>query len=79
MRQILVAVLSENELTEFESINLCKISWLQQRLESKILAASQKIISGEKLSEESLAQAQSILGRAAMMDSIDRHESSRKS
>lgn len=79
IQQILEAVLSKNELTEFESINLCKISWLQQRLESKILAASQKIISGEKLSEESFAQARSILERAAMLDSINRHESSRKS
>ena len=79
IRQILEAVLSENELTEFDRINLGKISWLQQRLESKILAASRKIISGERLSEESLAQAQTILERAATMDPIDRHKSSRKS
>ena len=47
IRQILEAILSENELGKFESINLGKISWLQHRLESKILAASRKIISGE--------------------------------
>ena len=79
IQQILEAVLSKSELAEFESTNLCKISWLQQRLESKILAASQKIISGERLSEESLAQADLIQRRVAMMDPIGRHESSRKS
>ena len=68
IQQILEAVLSKNELAEFENTNLCKISWLQQRLESKILAASRKIISGEELGQESLAQAESILQRVAMMD-----------
>ena len=78
IRQILEAVLNKNELAEFASINLCKISWLQQRLESKILAASRKIISGEESGEESLAQAELIQQRVAMA-SINRHESSRKS
>ena len=63
IRQILEAVLSENELAKFESTRLGKISWLEQRLESKILAASQKMISGEELGAEALKQAELILQR----------------
>ena len=65
IRQILEAVLSKNELAKFESTDLGKISWLQQQLELKILAASQKIISGEEFGVESLKQAESILQRVA--------------
>ena len=72
IQQILEAVLNKNELTEFESINLCKISWLQQRLESKILAASQKMISGEELGAEALKQAELILQRVAKAQLTDR-------
>ena len=79
IRQVLEAVLSENELVEFESIRLGKISWLEQRLESKILAASQKIISGEELGAEALKQAELILQRVAKAQMADRRESPGKS
>jgi len=36
------------------------VMWLQERLESKILAATQKIISGETFGAESLEQAELI-------------------
>ena len=79
IRQILKAVLNENELVEFESIRLGRISWLEQRLESKILAVSQKIISGEELGAEALKQAELILQRVAKAPLIDRRESPGKS
>ena len=74
IRQILEAVLNENELAEFESTRLGKISWLEQRLESKILAASQKIISGEELGVEALRQAELILQRVDKAKLTDRRE-----
>jgi hypothetical protein len=56
-RNLLKAVLIPAELAEFDATTFGKISWLQKRLESKLLAAAQKVISGETLSKESLEQA----------------------
>ena len=67
IQQVLEAVLTSSQLDEFEKINFGKISWLQQRLESKILDALQKIISGEELGAKSLAQAELIQRRVATM------------
>lgn len=72
--QILEVVLTSEERDEFKTVDICKISWLKRLLQSKILAASQKIISGEELGTESLKQAESILRRVAAT-SINRSES----
>jgi hypothetical protein len=44
-------------LKAFDQLQFGKVSWLQQRLEAKILAAAQKVISGEAFGAESLEQA----------------------
>jgi hypothetical protein len=56
-RSLLKAVLTPAELAEFDTTTFGKISWMQKRLESKLLAAAQKVISGETLGKESLEQA----------------------
>lgn len=61
VEQILNAVLSESELDEFEKKKITKLSWLQRKLEAKILMASKKIISGEEFGAESLKHAELIL------------------
>ena len=58
--QLLEAILTPHELAEFEKVDICKISWLQKRLHSKILTASRKIISGEEFGAESLKQTELI-------------------
>lgn len=68
IRQILEAVLRENQLARFESTNLGKIAWLQEQLELKILTASQKVISGEEFGAESLKQAESIIQSVGNLD-----------
>jgi hypothetical protein len=54
------AVLTEQEVQAFDGLEFMKVMWLQERLESKILAATQKIISGETFGAESLEQAELI-------------------
>jgi hypothetical protein len=56
-RGLIQAVLLPNELKAFDQLQFGKVSWLQQRLEAKILAAAQKVISGEAFGAESLEQA----------------------
>jgi hypothetical protein len=56
-RNLLKAVLTPTELEEFDGTVFGKISWLQRRLESKLLAAAQKVICGEAFGTESLEQA----------------------
>lgn len=56
-QNLLKAVLTPAELAEFDTTTFGKISWLQKRLESKLLAAAQKVISGDTLGKESLEQA----------------------
>ena len=64
-RQVIAAVLTATELTEFDNTEYGKISWLQRRLESKLLAGAQKIISGESFGANSLEQATRIQQRIA--------------
>jgi hypothetical protein len=59
-RQILEAVLTAEELTQFDGTTFGKISWIKQRLEWKILKSAQRIISGESFSAESLQEAKRI-------------------
>jgi hypothetical protein len=69
-RRLIKAVLTApGELQEFEQTQFGKVSWLQRRLESKILAAAQKVISGETFGTESLEQAQLIQQRIAQLSS----------
>jgi hypothetical protein len=60
IRHLLNAVLTEQEVQAFDGLEFMKVMWLQERLESKILAATQKIISGETFGAESLEQAELI-------------------
>jgi hypothetical protein len=64
-QNLLKAVLTPEELQEFDKITFSKISWLQRRLESKLLMAAQKIISGVSFGTESLEQARLIQLRIA--------------
>src|SRR5258708_1431526 len=64
---LLKAVLSSEELQEFDKTTLGKVSWLQRRLESKLLTAAQKIISGASFRAESLEQARLIQLRIAQL------------
>ena len=64
-RQLMKAVLTADEITEFDKMKFSKVSWLQRRLEVKVLTAIQKIISREKFGAESLEQAKNIQQRAA--------------
>jgi hypothetical protein len=66
-RQLMEAVLTRKELEEFDSTKFGKITWIQRRLESKILSASSKVISGEEFGDESLKQAGLIQQRAAQL------------
>jgi len=66
-RQLMEAVLMKKELEEFDAMQFGKISWLQRRLESKMLAASAKVISGEEFGEDALKQAKLIQQRAAQL------------
>ena len=68
IRGLMAVVLTPEELKEFDRIQLAKVSWLQKRLESKILSASRKVISGEEFGAESLEQAKIIQERAAQLE-----------
>lgn len=59
-RQVIEAVLTKKELEEFDSRKFGKVTWIQRQLESKILSATSKVISGEAFGEESLKQAKLI-------------------
>lgn len=63
------AVLRKKEIEEFDAMQFGKVSWLQRRLESKIHAASSKVISSEEFGEETLQQARLIQQRAAQLQS----------
>jgi hypothetical protein len=66
-RNLIQAVLLPAELQTFDQTQFGKVSWLQQRLEAKILAAAQKVISGEVFGAESLAQATLIQQRISLL------------
>ena len=60
-RNILGAVLDPTELKMFDDTLFGKISWLQERLDSKFLSGAQRIISGANFGMESLEQTKMIL------------------
>jgi hypothetical protein len=68
VRHLMEAVLKKEELDEFDTRQFGKISWLRLRLDSKILNASSKIISGEEFGEEALKQAMLIQQRVAQLE-----------
>jgi len=66
-RNLIEAVLTPAELRTFDQTQFRKAHWLQRQLEEKILAASQKIISGEAFGAESLGQATLIQQRISRL------------
>ena len=68
LRQILDAVLNQDEINEFDEVKIGKVVLLQRKIEAKILMASQKIISGEELGAESLKHAELILEQIAKVE-----------
>ncbi len=66
-RNLLGAVFTSEELQEFDDTTFGKVSWLQRCLESKLLTAAQKIISGASFGAESLEQARRIQLRIAQL------------
>lgn len=66
-RNLLKALLTSEELQEFDDTTFGKVSWLQRRLELKLLTAAQKIISGASFGSESLEQARLIQLRIAQL------------
>ena len=65
IRAIIESVLTKEELIEFDELEFGKFARLQQKLESKILAETQKIISGEHFGAESLREAEKIQRKIA--------------
>lgn len=64
-RQLIEAVMSAAEFKEFDATMFGKVTWLQRRLESKILAAARKLVSGEEFGADALEQARLIQQKAA--------------
>lgn len=58
IRQLLSSSLTTEEVTQFDSVPIGKIGWLQRTYELKMLNAMKKVISGEEFGEEALRQAQ---------------------
>jgi len=71
-RQFITAALRPNELEEFDQLRFGRIPWLQRAFESKILAAIQNIVSGEKFGTESLEQAHALQQLAARAETDER-------
>jgi len=67
-RQLIQAVLPAVEFTEFEAASFGKVTWLQRRLEAKILAAARKLVSGEEFGADALEQARLIQQKAAQLN-----------
>jgi hypothetical protein len=63
-RQLIEAVLPTAEFKEFEANRFGKITWLQRRLEAKILAATRQLVSGEEFGADALEQARLIQQKA---------------
>jgi hypothetical protein len=59
-RRFRLGLLGVDEIKEFDKLEFGRLSWLQRVLESKILAATQVIISGETFGAESLQQAHTL-------------------
>jgi hypothetical protein len=67
IRPLISVVLTPEELREFDGRKFAQVSWLQQCLESKILSAARKVISGEEFGAESLDQARQIQEQVAQL------------
>jgi hypothetical protein len=74
-RQVIAAVLTPAEMEEFDQTEFAKITWLQRRLESKVLAAARKIISGENFGAEALEQAKLIQERISQLSAEGQRQS----
>ena len=66
-RQLIQAVLPTTELKEFDDTAFGKVTWLQRRLESKILSAARQIVSGKEFGADALEQAKLIQERAELI------------
>ena len=66
-RQFIQAVLSPTELKEFDDTAFGKVTWLQRRLESKVLWAARQIVSGKEFGAEALEQAKLIQEHAELI------------
>ena len=60
IKEQLSALLSDEELKEFQRLRLGRIRWLEEVVENKILSDLRSWISGEQLAGEVLAEAQKI-------------------
>jgi hypothetical protein len=70
-RQLIEAVLTPAEVAQFDQARFAKVAWIKQRLEAKILAAAQKVISGESFGADSLEQAKQIQQRIASLQNAE--------
>jgi hypothetical protein len=64
---LIEAVLPAAEMAEFDTTRFGKVTWLQRRLEARILAATRKVVSGEEFSADVLDQARLIQQKAAQI------------
>ena len=58
---LLRLALSENEMRKFETLEIGKIDYFRKIIESQLLAAWRKLLSGEEFRDEALQHAQSII------------------
>jgi hypothetical protein len=69
IRQIIRSVLTADELSLFDQIQAGKFAFIFQRLETKILSAAQKVISGEDFGAEAMEQAAKIQEQLRIVNS----------
>lgn len=67
IRQLMEAVFTPEEIKEFDQTQFGKILWLHRKVDSKLIAAAGKVISGETFAAEFLEQAKLIQQRAAQL------------
>lgn len=65
IRQLLMAILSDDELTRLDGANLGKIAMFRRLSEIKVLAKWQRLLSGAEAGDEAIEQGQRILAAAA--------------
>lgn len=59
-KRLINAILSDEEIKDFDSMEFKKIQWLRANIESKILKGISKVVSGEQFGTEALHLAQEI-------------------
>lgn len=67
VRQLLAVALSQEELAEFDSARFGKISLLRRLMDSKIIQAATRVVSGEEFGAEAMRQAREILAATAAL------------